>query len=354
MIITRTPFRISFFGGGTDYPAWYRQHGGGVLATTINKYCYLSCRYLPPFFEHNYRIVYIKSENCATIKEITHPAVRGILGYLDWKRGLEIHHDADLPARGGMGSSSAFTVGLLHALHGLRSKLVSKQALSEQAIHFEQNILHETVGSQDQISAAYGGLNEITFHTNGDFSVKPLTVGNDRLLELESHLMLIYTGIQRTASDVAKSYVEDIESRAKQMNGLSSILKESVALLYSGKDLAEFGRLLDHAWELKRSWSKVVSNSFVDDLYARAKSAGALGGKIIGAGGGGFLLLFVPPEKQNAVRLALTNTIHVPFRFESGGSQIIFYDPQEDFSSIDPAGSSQPSRSFRDLDTIQS
>jgi D-glycero-alpha-D-manno-heptose-7-phosphate kinase len=353
MIITRTPFRISFFGGGTDYPAWYRRHGGAVLVTSINKYCYLSCRYLPPFFEHNYRIVYIKSENCGSIAQISHPAVRGILGYLDWKRGLEVHHDADLPARGGIGSSSAFTVGLLHALYGLRSQLVSKQALSEQSIHIEQDILGETVGSQDQIAAAYGGLNEVTFHTHGGFAVKPLTLSGARLRELESHLMLFYTGIQRTASDVARSYVEDIEKRAGQLNGLALLLKQSVALLYSGEDIAGFGRLLDQAWELKRSWSQVVSNRFVDDLYARAKSAGALGGKIIGAGGGGYMLLFVPPPKQKEVRNALSETIYVPFRFENAGSQIIFYDQQEDFSSMDPAGSSQPARSFRDLDTLQ-
>jgi D-glycero-alpha-D-manno-heptose-7-phosphate kinase len=353
MIITRTPFRISFFGGGTDYPAWYRKHGGAVLVTSINKYCYLTCRYLPPFFEHNYRIVYIKSENCVTIDEISHPAVRGVLGHLDWKRGLEIHHDADLPARGGMGSSSAFTVGLLHALHGLRSKLVSKQALSEQAIHFEQNILHETVGSQDQIAAAYGGLNEVAFHTGGDFTVTPLTIGRDRVRELESHLMLFFTGVKRTASDVARSYVDDIEKRAAQLNALNTLTKQGVSLLYSGESMAEFGRLLDKAWALKRSWSKVVSNNFVDDLYERAKGAGALGGKIMGAGGGGFMLLFVPPQKQNDVKRALGNMIHVPFRFESGGSQIIFYDQQEDFSSIDPAGSSQPARSFRDLETLQ-
>jgi D-glycero-alpha-D-manno-heptose-7-phosphate kinase len=353
MIITRTPFRISFFGGGTDYPAWYRKHGGAVLVTTINKYCYLSCRYLPPFFEHNFRIVYIKSENCVSIEEISHPAVRGLLGYLGWKRGLEVHHDADLPARGGMGSSSAFTVGLLHALYGLRSQLVSKQALSEQSIHFEQDILGETVGSQDQVAAAYGGLNEVTFHTSGGFTVKPVTIAGARLRELESHLMLVYTGIRRIASDVAKSYAEDIEKRAEQLHGLGALMKQSVALLYSGEEIAEFGRLLDLGWNLKRSWSKAVSNNVVDDLYARAKSAGALGGKLIGAGGGGFLLLFVPPQKQNEVRNALSHTIHVPFRFENAGSQIIFYDPQEDYSSIDPAGSAQPARSFRDLDTIQ-
>jgi D-glycero-alpha-D-manno-heptose-7-phosphate kinase len=321
--------------------------------TTINKYCYLSCRYLPPFFEHNFRVVYIKSENCASIEEISHPAVRGILGYLKWQRGLEIHHDADLPARGGMGSSSAFTVGLLHALYGLRSQLVSKHALSDQSIHIEQNILQETVGSQDQIAAAYGGLNEVSFHTNGGFTVTPMTISAARVRELESHLMLFYTGIQRTASDVAKSYVEDIERRAEQLNELTLLLKQSVSLLHSGDDIEEFGRMLDKAWSLKRSWSKVVSNNFVDDLYARAKSAGALGGKINGAGGGGFMLLFVPPPKQNEVRQALASTIHVPFRFESTGSQIIFYDQQEDFSSIDPTGTAQPARSFRDLDALQ-
>src|SRR6266446_8492202 len=190
MVISRTPFRISFFGGGTDYPAWYQRHGGAVLVTSINKYCYLTCRHLPPFFKHKYRVVYVKSENANTVEEISHPAVRGLLQYLDWKEGVEIHHDADLPARGGMGSSSAFTVGLLNALSALKGKMVTKKDLALDSIHIEQNVLRETVGSQDQVSVAYGGFNHIQFLPDGEITVTPVTIGCDRIRELEQHLML--------------------------------------------------------------------------------------------------------------------------------------------------------------------
>src|ERR1017187_234042 len=214
MIISRTPYRVSFFGGGTDYPAWYRQHGGAVLAATINKYCYLTCRYLPPFLEHRIRVVYSKIELCHTVEEITHPSVRETLRYLKIERGIEIHHGGDLPGRSGMGSSSAFTVGLLHALYALKGRVIGKKQLAEESIHLEQNVLKETVGSQDQVCAAYGGLNKISFLQNGDFSVQPMTLARERLEELNSHLMLFYTGIKRTASDVASSYAAGMEERS--------------------------------------------------------------------------------------------------------------------------------------------
>lgn len=353
MIISRTPFRISFFGGGTDYPAWYRKYGGSVLVTTIDKYCYLSCRYYPPFFEHKFRIVYIKSEDCKTVEEISHPAVRGVLQYLKWDRGLEIHHVGDLPARGGMGSSSSFTVGLLHALYALKGRMPSKKQLVTESIYIEQEILNETVGSQDQASAAYGGLNHITFSPNGEISVKPITLPQERIQQLESHLMLFYTGIKRTASNVAQSYVNNIEEKKLQMNNLTDLLNESISILDSDRDLTDFGKLLNEAWQVKRSFSDKVSNSDVDDIYARAISAGAIGGKITGAGGGGFMMLFVPPQKQKEVREKLNNFIHVPFKFEFQGSQIIFYDPQEDYASLEMERKTLPIKKFRELDPSQ-
>ncbi len=353
MIISRTPFRISFFGGGTDYPAWYRKYGGSVLVTTIDKYCYIACRYYPPFFEHRYRISYIKSENCQSIDEISHPAVRGILGYLDWNRGLEIHHVGDLPARGGMGSSSSFTVGLLHALYGLRGKMLSKQQLAMESVHVEQEILTETVGSQDQTSAAYGGLNQIIFSPNGEITVRPLTLTTERIRQLESHLMLFYTGIKRTASAVAQSYVQDIDQKKELMAALTEMVNEGIAILYGDRDIIEFGRLLHKAWQVKRNFSAKVSNGQVDDMFDKAISAGAVGGKILGAGGGGFMLLFVPPDLQIRVREKLNHFIHVPFKCEYSGSQIIFYDPEQDFSASENERKALPIQRFREHKSLR-
>lgn len=332
MIITRTPFRISFFGGGTDYPAWYMKHGGAVLVTSINKYCYLTCRQLPPFFQHKYRIVYVRSENTRSIDEISHPAVRGILKHLDWQGGLEIHHDADLPARGGMGSSSAFTVGLLHALHALKGRMVSKYDLALQSIHMEQNVLQETVGSQDQVSVAVGGMNHIQFLAGGHINVTPVTVTSSRLLELQSHLMLFYSGIERTAAKVASSYTENIEEKAALMGAMGALVDRGLAILNSDYAISEFGKLLHEAWQVKRTFSTRVSNGKIDDIYQRALENGAIGGKILGAGGGGFVLVFVEPQRQRKVRESLKDLVHVPFRFETGGSQVLFYEAGEDYS----------------------
>src|SRR5262245_54931248 len=316
MIISRTPFRISFFGGGTDYPEWYRQHGGAVLATTIDKYCYINCRYLPPFFEHRYCIVYSKVEHCQTVEEIQHPAVREALRYLQVQRGVEIHHDADIPARSGVGSSSAFTVGLLNALYALQGQMVPKHRLAVDAVHLEQEVLKETVGSQDQVLAAYGGLNHIKFHQNGEISVTPITVSAERIKELSSHLMLCYTGIKRTASSIAATFVNGIDDRRRQLRIMKDLVDESISIISSGVDLVGFGNLLHEAWLAKRSLSADISNSDVDSLYDVARRAGAVGGKLIGAGGGGFLLLFVPPSKQASVREKLNTLIQVPFKFE--------------------------------------
>jgi D-glycero-alpha-D-manno-heptose-7-phosphate kinase len=353
MIISRTPYRISFFGGGTDYPSWYQVHGGAVLAATIDKYCYLTCRHLPPFFEHRSRIVYSKIESCQSNEEIAHPSVREVLAHLKISRGVEIHHDGDLPARSGMGSSSAFTVGLLHAAYALQGQMPSKRQLALESIHVEQNILKETVGSQDQVMAAYGGLRHVQFLSNGEISVRPLTLPSQRLTELNDHLMLFYTGIIRTASDVAKSYVDDIHSKRRQLRIMKDLVEESMSILNSGKDLLHFGQLLHEAWLAKRSLSPQVSNSQVDELYARAQAGGAIGGKLTGAGGGGFLLLFVPPERQAAVKEQLTNLIHVPFRFEPSGSQIIFYEPGVDYSAEDEARNTRHIDKFRELTVVR-
>lgn len=328
MIITRTPFRISFFGGGTDYPAWFQENGGQVLATTINKYCYISCRYLPPFFEHKHRIVYSRIENVKNIDEIEHPAIKGVLSWMNWERGLEIHHDGDLPARSGLGSSSSFTVGLINTLLALRGERISKKELGQKAIHVEQEIINEHVGSQDQISAAYGGFNRIEFHRNGDFTVEPVVIDRDRLEELQSHLMLFFTGISRYAAEIAKSKIDNFKDRVKELKAIDQMVTQGQSILLTpGTPIAEFGTLLHEAWMYKRSLSDKVSNVFVDEVYETARKNGAIGGKILGAGGGGFFLIFARPEDHGRVREALKDLIHVPIRFEWGGSQVVLYQP---------------------------
>lgn len=328
MIITRTPFRISFFGGGTDYPAWYREHGGVVLATTIDKYCYITCRYLPPFFEHKHRIVYSAIENVQHVDEIVHPAVRAILGWKGCAKGLEIHHDGDLPARSGLGSSSSFTVGLIHALKALNGKYITKEELAKNAIHVEQNIIGENVGSQDQVSAAFGGFNRIEFKHNDTFQVSPIILGQDRLHELRNHLMLCFTGFSRIASEIAKSKIENFKNREVELKLMRDMVDEAIQILQNTETpIDEFGELLHQSWLYKRSLSNMVSTPEIDLLYDEAMCAGATGGKILGAGGGGFLLLFVKPSLQPQVYERLRNLIHVPFKFEDSGSRIVLYQP---------------------------
>jgi D-glycero-alpha-D-manno-heptose-7-phosphate kinase len=353
MIISRTPFRVSFFGGGTDYPAWYTNNGGAVLATTIDKYCYITCRFLPPFFEHRIRVVYRVIETCQNVNEIEHPVVREVLRYLNIDRGVEIHHDADLPAGSGMGTSSSFTVGLLHALYALKGQMPSKLQLGLESIDIEQNRVLETVGSQDQISAAYGGINHITFSRNGDISVRPITVSADRVNELSTNLMLFYTGFARTASMVAASYVDNIESKEVQLNTLAGMVEEGVSILADGRDIQEFGKLLHESWLVKRALSPEVSNSGVDEVYERATAAGAIGGKLLGAGGGGMMLLFVPPSQQARVRERLNGLLHIPFKFESSGSQIIFLDHEEDYSAEEQLRINEKPPVFRELAVMQ-
>ncbi len=341
MIISRTPFRLSLFGGGTDYPSWFREHGGAVLAGTIDKYCYLTCRYLPPFFEHRYRVVYSKIEDVNAIEEIKHPAVRGVLDYLDVRRGVEIHHDGDLPARSGMGSSSSFTVGLLHALHALHGKMPTKQALAEEGIHVEREILKETVGCQDQISAAHGGFNHITFLPTGEYVLRPLTVPVTRIQDVSAHFMLFYTGIKRTASDVASAYVTNLEDNRRQLRIMGDMVEEAVNVIAGNGPLHDLGELQHEAWELKKSLGDGVSNPEVDDMYTAAREAGAIGGKLVGAGGGGFMLLYAPVDRQVDVRAALHDRLYVPFNFQPTGSEIIFYDPEQEYISEEERNNTQ-------------
>jgi len=328
LIISRTPFRISLFGGGTDYPAWYAEHGGAVLATTIDKYCYISVRELPPFFDHRFRVVYSIVENVKEIGDIQHPAVRGVLEWMKVNKGLEIHHDGDLPARSGLGSSSAFTVGLINAVHALDGHHVAKETLANEAIHVEQCVLRERVGLQDQVSAAFGGFNHITIAQNGSYSVTPMVLPLDRLQALQSHLMLVFTGISRTANDIAETVVTNMKHKAADMRTLQQMVEHAIEIVSSAKtDLVELGRLLKDAWQLKRALSDRVTNSTVDQLLDAATRAGAVGGKLLGAGGGGFMLLFVRPEDHQTVRAALHQLITVPFRFEMSGGRIVLYQP---------------------------
>lgn len=328
MIITRTPFRISFFGGGTDYPAWYQEHGGEVLATTIDKYCYITCRYLPPFFEHKHRIVYSVIENVMQVEQIQHPAVRAILGWTGSDKGLEIHHDGDLPARSGLGSSSSFTVGLVHALAALEGKYASKEYLGRTAIHIEQDLIGENVGSQDQVSAAFGGFNRIEFRRNGSFEVSPVILRNERLRELQSHLMLCFTGFSRIASEIARSQIDNFRNREAELKRMQAMVEEAIQILYAtDTPIDEFGKLLHDSWLYKRGLSDKVSTPEIDAMYEAAISAGAIGGKILGAGGGGFLLLFCKPELQANVRTRLKDLVHVPFSFEDSGSRVVLYQP---------------------------
>jgi len=328
MVITRTPYRISFFGGGTDYPAWSSVHGGAVLATTINKYCYISCRRLPPFFDHKYRLVYSVIEDVTSINDIKHPSIKAVLGWAGVEDGLEIHHDGDLPARSGLGSSSSFTVGLTHAVQALKGQMSSKDQLARDAIHIEQNLIGEYVGSQDQILAAFGGFNYIEFRRDGSFNIVPITLKSYRLNQLSSHLMLFFTGISRIASEVARSKIENISKRERELMAIRAMVEEAITLLYNDAEPIEsFGKLMHEGWKLKRSLSEKVSNPHVDSIYQAAIDAGAIGGKLLGAGGGGFLLIFARPDLHPLIRKKLKQLVYVPFDFEDAGSRIALYQP---------------------------
>jgi len=324
MIISRTPYRVSFFGGGTDYPEWYRDNGGAVLATTIDKYCYISCRYLPPFFDHKYRIVYSQIELVNDLDEISHPSVREVLKYLEINQGVEIHYNGDLPSRSGLGSSSSFTVGLLNALYALKGIMPSKTQLAQDAIYVEQKIIKENVGSQDQVMSATGGFKKVDFNDEG-FQVKPITIEKERLQVLQSHLMLFFTGISRTASQIAGEQIKQIPNKKLELTEMYKMVDEGIKILNSNIDLNDFGKLLHESWMLKRSLTQKVSTLYIDYIYEQALKAGASGGKILGAGGGGFILFFINPELQDELKVALPGLLNIPFKFENRGSHIIHF-----------------------------
>jgi len=332
LIITRTPFRISFFGGGTDYPVHYKEHGGAVLSTTINKYCYINCRYLPPFFDHKYRIRYTKREETKNVSEIEHPSVRECLKFVNAEKGIEMVHTSDIPARSGIGSSSAFTVGFLNALYALSGKMVTKRQLAREAIHIEQSIIKENVGSQDQVAAAFGGINKIEFGGDREFYVTPMTIKENKLNMLQDSLMFFYTGIVRNASEIAGEQINATPSKKKELDLMIEIVDEAVNILNADSDdIDDFGRLLHKSWKIKRSITNLITNGKIDQIYDTALKAGALGGKLLGAGGGGFVLFYVPPEYQARVKEKLRNILLVPFRFENLGSQVIMYSTQDFF-----------------------
>lgn len=332
MIISRTPFRISFFGGGTDYPAWYRENGGAVLSAAINKYCYITCRYLPPFHDFKHLIRYYKREEAQSVDDIQHPSVRECLKYLEFEQGIDLVHHADLPARSGLGSSSTFTVGLLHALYALKHEMPTKRQLAISAIKIEQDRIGENVGSQDQVAAAFGGLNKIEFGGPHEISVRPLIMRPERFDSLQQHMMLFFTGYSRTASEVAADQIAQIPNKKANLLEMMQLVEEAEALLLSKEDrLDDFGKLLNDQWLVKRGMSSRISTPEIDLIYETGMKAGALGGKLLGAGSGGFMLMFVRPEQQKAVKAALGALLHVPCRFDTLGSQIIYYSQHDQY-----------------------
>lgn len=326
MIIARTPFRISFFGGGTDYPVWYRQNGGRVLSATINKYSYINARWLPPFFDYKHRIRYYRQEEVNSIDEIGHPSVRECARFMGVTDGLEVVHNADLPARSGLGSSSTFTVGMLHALYALRNRMPTKRELALNAISIEQEVLKEAVGSQDQVAAAFGGMNYIEFGGAGEVEVTSLILSPSRLSELQESLMLCFTGFARTASDIAVVQIANTPEKTAELQEMDALCREGVRILSDeSTPLRQFGELLGRQWGLKKGMSDLISTREIDKIYDAGILAGAVGAKLLGAGGGGFMLFFAPKEMHENIKRALPDKKFIPFRFEWSGSKIVYH-----------------------------
>jgi D-glycero-alpha-D-manno-heptose-7-phosphate kinase len=323
MIITKTPYRISLFGGGTDHPAWYRENGGEVISFAIDKYCYLTTRVLPPFFDHKYRIAYSKVETTNTIAEIQHPAVRGALQKYCPDLSLEIHHDGDLPARSGVGSSSAFAVGLIHSLSILLKKEISKEELAKEAIHLEQVELNENVGSQDQIACAIGGLNYIKFGGQKEWVHEPISISNLKKLELESRMILIYTGVHRSSSDVQANLLIDLNKKTKTMQRTIELARECKEVLLSNMNLDEIGEMLVESWSLKKAMNSNAITPALEEIWVKSQRAGALGGKVLGAGGGGFCMFWVKEDGQEEFLERFDFGTHVPVQISNEGSTCI-------------------------------
>ncbi|WP_320664284.1 hypothetical protein [Prochlorococcus sp. MIT 1223] len=315
---------MSFFGGGTDYPSWFKEHSGTVISTTIDKYCYISLRKLPPFFDFKYRVAYSIVENVKDIEDLKHTAVKALIKESKIKEGLEIHCDSDLPARSGIGSSSSFVVGLLNAIYAYKNVKISKSKLALDAIDLEINVLNEVGGYQDQYATSYGGLNIINFPKDSSIEIKPVCISKKRKEDLQSHLLLFFTGISRTSSYISKSLVENFKLKKDYLFKLQDFVKEAEDILFSNLPITDFGSLLDESWKIKKQLSEKISNDHIDLIYQKAIDAGASGGKLLGAGSGGFILLVANPEKHLQIRSALKEYVHVPFEFDSLGSQIIY------------------------------
>lgn len=326
MIITQTPFRMSFFGGGTDFPGFYKEYGGAVISTTFDKYCYVNVRHLPRFFDYTTELSYAKTERVRNVDEIEHPAIREAMKQLDMHE-IRLTYEADLPARSGLGTSSSFAVGMLNAFYALKGKYADKRKLADDAIYLERVLCNESGGVQDQIAASFGGMNRIDFDADG-YNVNPIIISPDRKKNLNNNLMLFFTGFSRFSSDIQVEAEKNLKSKTAQLLEMLSLVDDAERVLTSKEDLNEFGRLLDYTWKLKRGITNKVSTDSIDAVYEKALNAGAIGGKLLGAGGGGFLLFYVEPEKQQQVREALENLLYVPFEFENGGTRVIHYTPE--------------------------
>lgn len=327
MIITQTPFRMSFFGGGTDFPEFYKENGGSVLSTTFDKYCYVNVRHLPRFFDYSTELSYSKLERVNQVEDIVHPAIREAMKYLDMYE-IRLTYEADLPARSGLGTSSSFAVGMLNAFYALKGKYADKKKLADEAIYLERVLCKEAGGIQDQIAASYGGFNRISFDFEG-YNVNPVIISPQRKRELNDNLMLFFTGFSRFSSEIQESTQGALKEKKAQMMEMLKLVDEAENVLTSKSDLNEFGRLLNYTWELKRGIANTISTDSIDLLYATAVQAGAIGGKLLGAGGGGFLLFYVEKDKQQMIKEKLSQLLYVPFEFENNGSRIIHYTPEE-------------------------
>lgn len=327
MIITKTPFRMSFFGGGTDLEDFFKKYGGAVLSTTFDKYCYVTVRHLPRFFDYSTELSYSKIERVTSIDDIQHPAIRNAMKMLDMHE-IRLTYEADLPARSGLGTSSSFAVGMLNAFYALKGKYVDKKRLADEAIYLERTLCQEAGGWQDQIAASFGGFNRINFNADG-YEILPVIISPERKKQLNNHLMMFFTGFTRLSSEVQKVNAAGRQDKTAQLREMLALVDDAERVLTDkNADLDDFGRLLDHSWKLKRQTGAAVSTSSIDDLYAKGIAAGALGGKLLGAGGGGFLVFYVRPERQDSVRWAMRDLMHIPFEFENGGTRVIHYTPE--------------------------
>ena len=328
MIITKTPFRMSFFGGGTDMEDFFRQYGGAVLSTTFDKYCYVNVRHLPRFFDYTTELSYSKTERVTDIEDIEHPAIRNAMKMLNMHE-IRLTYEADLPARSGLGTSSSFAVGMLNAFYALKGKYVDKKRLADEAIYLERVLCAEAGGWQDQIAASFGGFNRINFSADG-YEVMPVIISPERKSRLNDNLLMFFTGFTRFSSDVQKANKQGYHDKTAELKEMLSLVDDAERVLTDKTaDLDDFGRLLDHTWKLKRQTGAAISTDSIDALYSKGIAAGALGGKLLGAGGGGFLVFYVQPEYRESVMKAMSDLLYIPFRFEDGGTRVIHYSPEE-------------------------